>query len=627
MSVKPEDGIIFTSLEEAEAFYYEYAKQSGFTVRKGSQYELGGIVKGKHFLCSKEGNKPFKKYDSSSVSGKSKKKVKPRISGKDMHFLRSNKHLTRVQESQINELSFVNIGPVKAFNVMRTKYGGFEKVGATVVKCKNFKRDLNCYTGEYDSEIVVRRMLNKKDFLPDYSFEYTVEDEGKLTGMFWADENARPTIKHLERLFLLMQPSTQTSMVQDGFVPFTGIDNHFHNVSFGTGLLSSETKESYKWILEMFLKSFGCQPKVVVTDQDSAMKITVENVFDQCRHRLCMWHIMKKVADKVGPALCNDDEFKKAMCSIVWTDSIDPEFFDAEWLKIMNDYDLASNKWLYEMFEMRGMWIPAYFRDEWMSSLMRMTSRSESENHFFLSTKNCFGMNIVTGDNTTKVFVKDHAAIGPGLLEVDFTRIDGDITCTYSCKRFERYGLLCSHVFYVLTMFELLEIPQKYIMKRWTKEAAPNKGKKAMPLSSDSNFANAHEVDKVLRDIMSSYEYIINRLSPDLEALCSIREQMKEMAKKVDEDNRPVVPKYRGDRFADILRANQPVGGSIKLPSGIKNIGCGSHKRFKSKKEQASSHAGKRSRKCLVRGLHGHDRRTCKGKKVGSDDEDGEQYM
>ena len=83
------------------------------------------------------------------------------------------------------------------------------------------------------------------------------------------------------------------------FVPFTGIDNHCRNVTLGAGLLASESIESYKWLLNSFLKSFGQQPKVVVTDQDPAMKQAIEEVFPISRHRLCMWHIMKKVADKV----------------------------------------------------------------------------------------------------------------------------------------------------------------------------------------------------------------------------------------------------------------------------------------------------------------------------------------
>ncbi len=83
------------------------------------------------------------------------------------------------------------------------------------------------------------------------------------------------------------------------FVPFTGIDNHCRNVTLGVGLLSSETTESYKWLLEMFIKSFGKQPKVVVTDQDPAMKNAIQTVFNTRRHRLCMWHIMNKVSEKV----------------------------------------------------------------------------------------------------------------------------------------------------------------------------------------------------------------------------------------------------------------------------------------------------------------------------------------
>ena len=83
------------------------------------------------------------------------------------------------------------------------------------------------------------------------------------------------------------------------FVPFTGIDNHHHNVTFAGSLLASETAESYKWLLQSFLKAFCVAPKVVVTDQDPAMKIAIRDVFPDTRHRLCMWHIMIKVSEKV----------------------------------------------------------------------------------------------------------------------------------------------------------------------------------------------------------------------------------------------------------------------------------------------------------------------------------------
>lgn len=88
-------------------------------------------------------------------------------------------------------LSKMNIGPVKAFNFMRTHYGGFEEVGVIANDCKNFKRNIIQYIGKYDAQMVVQRLTDKKDYLPDFSCEYTTGDEGKLAGLFWDDEEMK----------------------------------------------------------------------------------------------------------------------------------------------------------------------------------------------------------------------------------------------------------------------------------------------------------------------------------------------------------------------------------------------------------------------------------------------------
>ncbi|KAJ0540629.1 hypothetical protein HanLR1_Chr09g0299231 [Helianthus annuus] len=59
-------------------------------------------------------------------------------------------------------MSKVDIGPVRAFIVMRTIYGGFENVGATRVDFKNFKKDLNSYIGEFDADMLVSMLKKKK---------------------------------------------------------------------------------------------------------------------------------------------------------------------------------------------------------------------------------------------------------------------------------------------------------------------------------------------------------------------------------------------------------------------------------------------------------------------------------
>ncbi|GKA03357.1 FAR1-related sequence 5-like protein, partial [Tanacetum coccineum] len=64
---------------------------------------------------------------------------------------------------------------------------------------------------------------------------------------------------------------------------------------------------------------------------------------------------------------------------------IEPLKFEEKWSKLIEDFGLQSHKWLTKMFNLRDIWIPAYFIDSPLYGLMRTTSRSESENPFFKS--------------------------------------------------------------------------------------------------------------------------------------------------------------------------------------------------------------------------------------------------
>ncbi|KAK1434457.1 hypothetical protein QVD17_00200 [Tagetes erecta] len=333
--LKPKVGMTFDNMDQAFAYYCNYAAASGFGVRK-----------------------------------------------EDMHFLASSRKLTQLQKHMIQSMAKINIGPVRAFNVMRTIFGGFEEVGVSKNDCKNFKREINLFINEYDAEMMVGNLMKKKEHLPDFSCEYFTDEENCLVGLFWSDGESKRNYQVFGDImsFDATYRSNRYSMV---FVPFTGIDNHNNNVSFGAALLASETTETYKWLLRCFLKAFVKQPDVVVTDQDPAMKKAIEDVFSGSRHRLCMWHVMHKLSTKVGVTLCNTTDFKQRICDIVWTDSLSPSEFEVGWHSVIQDFDLSDNNWLGDIYDMRESWIPAYYRDELMSGLMRTTSRSESENHFF----------------------------------------------------------------------------------------------------------------------------------------------------------------------------------------------------------------------------------------------------
>ncbi|XP_035830097.1 protein FAR1-RELATED SEQUENCE 5-like [Helianthus annuus] len=378
-SAIPVVGMQFTSIEHAYVFYQTYAKLAGFL--------LGKVVK----------SYTVKKF----VDGHNHKFVCPH----DIHMLLAYRQLSDVQEEMIWELGTLNLGPVKAFHIMRKCYDGFENVGATVDDCKNFRNRIKSYIGEYDADMVINRLTDEKQYLVDFSFEYSVDDDKRLTGLFWANGLCKRNFMEFGDV-ISFDETFKTNKYKMVFVPFTGIDNHCRNVNLGAGLLASESIDSYKWLLNSFVKPFGRQPKVVVTDQDPAMKQAIEEVFSTSRHRLCMWHIMKKVADKVGHELCNNDDFKRRMCDIVWTDSIEPEEFERQWKLVMIEYGLTENKWIDDMFSIRYMWILDFYRHEPMSA------NRDIWNYYRVSADG----HQIEGPQI-KISLKDFKAHGDGLLE------------------------------------------------------------------------------------------------------------------------------------------------------------------------------------------------------------------
>ncbi|XP_035838082.1 protein FAR1-RELATED SEQUENCE 5-like [Helianthus annuus] len=265
---------------------------------------------------------------------------------------------------------------------MRTLYGGFDKVGATKVDFKNFKRDLNRYIAEYDADMVIKRLRRKKEFMPNFSMEYLTTADGVLRALFWADGDTTRNF-HMFGDVVSFDATYRRNKYNMMFVPFTGVDNHYRNVTLGAAIIGNETAETYSWLLNAFWQAFGRAPPVIITDQDPAMRKAIQDTWPESRHRLCMWHIMDKLTTKVGANLCNSTDFKKRLCDIVWTDALLPEQFETEWGVILADFDLVNHEWLQSIYQIRDTWIPVYYRDEHMSGLMRTSSRSESENHFF----------------------------------------------------------------------------------------------------------------------------------------------------------------------------------------------------------------------------------------------------
>ncbi|KAK1406451.1 hypothetical protein QVD17_41749 [Tagetes erecta] len=461
------------------------------------------------------------------------------------------------------------------------------------------------------------------------------------------------------------------------FVPFTGVDNHNRNITLGAAILGNETAEMYKWLLRSYVKVFGFAPLVIVTDQDAAIRRAVEDVLPTSRHRLCMWHIWDKLTSKVGSTLCNTTDFKKRLARIVWTDAITPAEFEKEWHAILSDFDLTTHSWLIEIYKIREDWIPAYYRGENLSGLMRTTSRSESENSFFSQffnpestlfefighfeaamecqryqhRKNDHETRYFTPDiwssfilekQAAKIFTRaifldqqleiDHAINQCASVSVsvvnDFKMYEvkdflqpcttnfkvmfreEDVTISCCCNRFEQYGLLCRHIFYILRLGEIREFPRKYVLTRWTREVVPNNSNSEF-ISYGVSDSNSVDVEAIIREIRMDNEYNLNRLVANKEEMYRYRDHVKGYKTKADEILIVNPPSSRKEKFKSQIQMDEPFKGKVIVPIKSSTKGSVKFKRMKSDREIAVSQTGKKQRECGHCKGFGHNQRTC----------------
>ncbi|XP_021717028.1 protein FAR1-RELATED SEQUENCE 5-like [Chenopodium quinoa] len=221
--------------------------------------------------------------------------------------------------------------------------GGYENIGASRNDIKNFHRDLKAYIEGSDAQMFVDNFKRKKLMWSAYFFYYEMDEDDCLCRALWADPICRRNYAVFGDM-LSFDTTYQSNRYNMVFGPFTGVDHHKKCVTFAVGFIVKEDVASFQWLFRTFVKAMGSrEPNCLITDQDPAMKIAVNSVFQQCEHRFCMWHIMKKLPDKVGRNIIQDTEFLKEL---------------------------------------------TYFRDVFMGCIMRTTSRSESENNFFTSVVN-----------------------------------------------------------------------------------------------------------------------------------------------------------------------------------------------------------------------------------------------
>ncbi|XP_031116539.1 protein FAR1-RELATED SEQUENCE 3-like [Ipomoea triloba] len=436
------------SLEEAFDMYNDLASRMGFSVRKGKQYYFPGTrnVKSKKFHCYKAGlkakqasaNKCYTKIDTRTGCdamcqfdlGSSGKWVVTKHVKEHNHelcpasasyMLRSHRNVSVDQLTYLKDMKRSGVPLSDGIRFLKHQSRGSPFVGFTARDAYNtMLLDSAKHLDGIDSntliEIFRKRQLNESGFF----FDFEVDNDARYDCM---------------------------------------------NVMFGCGFLLNERTESFVWLFKTFLQSMdGRQPQTIMTDQCSAMAAAIMQVFPNSKHRLCIWHIGENSKKHIKGLRMQKGFIELFNFLLKYSDTeAEFEFYwnsvISKWRSRESGEDVRCFQGLPSM-AMNYVKLLSHAREVYTIEIYFLFEEQ------FLKGSSCHQDLVGVSGEVMKYHVwrPDVDLIRH---EVCFSVKDLDISC--SCRLFSEMGILCSHSLRILNIHCVATIPDKYILKRWTK--------------------------------------------------------------------------------------------------------------------------------------------------------------
>ncbi|KAD3338126.1 hypothetical protein E3N88_33647 [Mikania micrantha] len=368
---KPQVGMVYSTWDEVVSMYEAYSELSGFGVRSGAYKKWKGEITHRVLSCNRAGKPKEKKVSSldatTHVSNRCRgfkvidckalirlKAIKGSssfllyefaenhnhelVSSDNMDLTRKGKHLNFDDINFVHTMSLHQVGPTVAHGFNTALKGGHQNMQGTRNVYRNISRDIRLFIRDRDVQLFLQRLKDRSDNLPNFEYE-VLHDGRELKAIFWADDVSRTSYQTFGDV-VAFDATYSTNKYNMIFVPFTGVDHHKKCVSFGA-------------------------------DQDPAMRIAVSNIFK------------KELIVFVSADLYKNSNIRSSIHKLVWNVYLSPSSFEEKWVELIHHFNLQDNVWLNDMFGIRNLWVPAYFREIPMCCLMKTTSRCESSNASF----------------------------------------------------------------------------------------------------------------------------------------------------------------------------------------------------------------------------------------------------
>ncbi|KAK4608137.1 hypothetical protein RGQ29_001804 [Quercus rubra] len=590
----PKLGIEFDFEQEAYEFYNE---------------KKDGVVTSRKFTCCKGGNKASWERDGENKYERAetrtgcnahmiirldKKKGKYFIQSLEFnhnhilhipqcaHMMPSQRKVSKAQAMEIDLAYDSDIKLKDSYEFMARQVGGRDALGYTKQDQKNYhysKRQKEKKCGEAGSLFKYFQKQRKEN--PSFYCAVQLDASKLITNIFWADAQ------------MIVDYKLFSDVEYRPLAMFVGFNHHRESTIFGAALLYDETIDTFQWLFEAFFEAMsGKKPNTIFTDQDPAMAKAIALVMPNTYHRLC------------------EDEFRS---------DLDARF------KIWEEEEEFLSAWdaiLHNTFEVKEKWAKAYVK---MSFSIGMTTTQLSENYDIVKLFIHFERLL---DAKCYKELKDEYNLRQKLPKVKITspmliqaahiykpklflkfqeqyeefqgafvkeRVERNATHEYiivscSCRKFERIGILFSHALKILDVMDIKVLLEKYILKRWTKDAKNE-------IVQDFNGRDIKADSKL--EVTTRYKFLASECEEAYELALG---SYNELSKKIDD----ILRKNSNPCQVDINQENSSNGMITISAKGLKKKqGCKRRRQIKSclekpkKKKKGSIHQPIQTNQCL----------------------------
>ncbi|VVA95480.1 unnamed protein product [Arabis nemorensis] len=607
----------FETHEDAYLFYKDYAKSVGFGTAKLSSRRSRAskeFIDAK-FSCIRYGSKQqsddaINPRASPKIGCKASMHVKRRPDGKwyVYSFVKEHNHeLLPEQAHFFRSHRNNNTDPVKSDSRIRRKknnpackhlsaYHDFSFLDGYMRNQHDKGRRLVLANG--DAQILLEFLMRMQEENQKFFYAVDFSEDHVLRNVFWVDAKGIEDYKSFSDV-VSFDTTYFVSKYRIPLVVFIGVNHHEQPVLLGCGLVADETVYTYVWLMQSWLVAVGSStPKVMLTDQNNAIKAAIAAVLPETRHCYCLWHVLDRLPRNLDYWSMWQDTFMKKLFKCIYR-SWSEEEFDRRWLKLIDKFHLRDVQWMRSLYEERKFWAPTFMRGVTFAGLSTR-NRSESANSLFdryvqaeTSLKDFlekYGLmledryeeeakadfdawheapevkspspfekqmlNVYTHEIFRKFQLEVLGAAACHLTKeseegttysvkdfeddqkylVDWNESNSDIYC--SCRSFEYRGYLCRHAIVVLQMSGVFTIPINYVLQRWT-NAARNRHQISGNLEIVQS--NIHRFnDFCRRAIILGEEGSLSQESYDV-AMFAMKEAFKECAIKINTIENPAM--------------------------------------------------------------------------------------